>query len=44
MLDRSLEFVDAFGFLPHAASVEIGDYFQAEIACAPNPFSSQNGK
>jgi len=27
MLDRSLEFVDAFRFMCHAASIEIGDYF-----------------
>ena len=44
LLDRSLEIVDAFRFMCYAASIEIGDYFQAQIVCASNPSSSQNGK
>lgn len=44
MLERLLEFMDAIGFLSHAASIKVGDHFQAEIDCAPNSVSSQNGE
>jgi hypothetical protein len=44
MLEHSLEFIDALGFLSHAASVDVGDHFQAEIDCALNSLRSQNGK
>jgi len=44
MLDRSLEFVDIAGFGFHVTGIEIGDYFLAEIRCAPNAVSSQTGK
>ena len=44
MLDRLLEFMDAVGLLSHAASIKVSDHFQAEIDCAPNPVSSQNGE
>ena len=42
MLERLLEFMDAVGFLSHAASIKVSDHFQAEIDCAPNSVSSQN--
>ena len=28
ILERSLEFIEALGFLSHAASVDVGDNFQ----------------
>jgi len=44
MLERLLEFMHAVGFLSYVASIKVSDHFQAEIDCALNPVSSQNGE
>jgi hypothetical protein len=44
LLDRSLKFVNGFGFRSQVASIDVSNYFQAETACAPNPVGSQSGQ